>query len=94
MNPISLNRFMKETDPRAGCADHFGEGFLADFRDERYRFGFLAEVGQQQEKPGQAFLAGVGQVIHQVRFHASVAGKQVGDEALGKFRFLAFRRSH
>ena len=79
---------MKETDARAGGADHLGESFLAHFRDHRYRLGFLAEVGQQQEKPGEAFFAGVEEVIHQVRFHANVPGKQVGEKAFGKFRFL------
>ncbi len=77
----------EEADTRSRCADHFGEGFLAHFRDEWYRLGFLAKVGHQQQKPSEAFFAGVEEMIHQVRFHANVPGKQVGQKAFGKFRF-------
>ena len=62
----------EKADPRTCGADHLGEGLLADFRDDGYRLGFLAKVGQQQEKPGEAFFAGVEEVIHQIRFHANV----------------------
>ena len=62
--------------------------FPAHFRDERYRLGFLAKVGHQQQKSSEAFFAGVEEMIHQVRFHANVPGKQIGEKAFGKFRFL------
>ena len=77
----------EEADARTRGADHLGEGFLADLRDDRYRLGFLAEVGQQQEKPRETFFAGVEEVIYQIRFHANVAGKQVSEKAFSKFRF-------
>ena len=38
----------EEADARTRGADHLSEGFLADFRDDRYRLGFLAKVSQQQ----------------------------------------------
>jgi len=84
----------EKTDSGAGCADHFGEGFLAHFRNERYRLGFLSKVGHQQEKPSEAFFAGIKEVIHQVRFHADVSGKQIGEKAFGKFRFLVEHAYH
>ena len=76
----------KETDPRPGGADHFGEGFLTHFRDKRYRFRFLTKVGHQQEEPGEAFFAGVEKMIHEVGFHANVPGKQIGEKAFGELR--------
>jgi hypothetical protein len=84
----------KETHSGAGCADHFGKGLLTHFRDERYRLGFLSKVGQQQEKSSEAFFAGVEEVIHQVRFHANIPGKHVGEKGCGKFRFLMEQAHH
>jgi len=45
----------EKADTRTRGADHLGKRFLAHFRDHGQRFGFLAKVGQQQEKPGKAF---------------------------------------
>ncbi len=78
----------KETDSGAGCADHFGESFLAHFRDEENWFRFLTKVGEQQEKTSQRSFAGIEEMIHQVCFHSNVPGEQVGEKAHGKFRVL------
>ena len=77
----------EETNPRSGGANHFGERFLAHFRDQRNWFCFLAEICQQQQKPSEAFFAGVKEMIDQVRFHANIPGKQVGEKAFREFRF-------
>src|SRR5690242_5233927 len=37
----------EKADARAGGADHVRKGLLADFRDDRLRAPFLAEIGQQ-----------------------------------------------
>src|SRR5436305_971178 len=36
----------KETDPGAGCSDHLGQSFLADFGNHRLWCSFLAKSGQ------------------------------------------------
>jgi hypothetical protein len=36
----------EKTDPRPGCADHIGEGLLADLGDYRLGHAFLAEVNK------------------------------------------------
>ena len=51
-----LAEFVHEkADPRPGSADHLGQAFLADFGNNRLRFPFFTKIGQQQEKPRQAF---------------------------------------
>ena len=67
-------------DPRPGCANHLGQIFLTDLGDYSFGFTFLAEMGQQKQNAGQAFLAGVEELIHQVLFVADVPGKQEGHE--------------
>ena len=53
-----LAEFVHEkAHPRAGSADHFGQGFLADLGYHRLRLTLLPEVGQQQKKARQAFFA-------------------------------------
>jgi hypothetical protein len=43
-----------------------------------YGFGpaLLAKMGQQQEKPSQALLAGVEKLVNEIRFVSDDAGKQ------------------
>ena len=68
------------TDPRPGCADHLRQVFLID--PGNYTFGpaVLAKMGQQQEKPSQALLAGVKKLVDEIRFVSDVAGKQMSDK--------------
>src|SRR5512142_233845 len=77
----------EKADARTRGTDHFRERFLAYFGDDRYRFGFLAEVREQQQQASESFLAGVEKVIHQVRFHPDIPGKHVAEKAFGKFWF-------
>lgn len=56
----------KETDARAGGADHFGQRFLTDFGDDRLRPALLPKVRQQQQRPRQPLFTGVKQLIHQI----------------------------
>jgi hypothetical protein len=41
---------------------------LADFREDRLRFLFLAKVRQQQEQPGKTFLTRIEQLIDEPGF--------------------------
>jgi hypothetical protein len=67
-------------DPRPGCADHLCQVFLID--PGNYSFGpaLLAKMGQQQENPSQALLAGVEKLVDEIRFVSDVAGKQMRDK--------------
>ena len=40
----------EETDARAGSADHLGQRFLTDFRNDRLRLALLPKMGQQQQR--------------------------------------------
>jgi hypothetical protein len=49
IDEAQLTKLVHEvTDPRPCRADHLGQSFLADLRDNRLRPAFLSEVGQQQ----------------------------------------------
>jgi hypothetical protein len=56
-DPQLAERIYKETDARAGGADHFGQRFLTDLRNDRLRLALLPKVGQQQQRPRQPLLA-------------------------------------
>jgi hypothetical protein len=56
----------EKTHPRPGRADHFRKRLLADLQFNRLRLPFLAEIRQQKERPRQALLAGIEQLIDQV----------------------------
>jgi hypothetical protein len=61
------------TDSRPGRADHLCQVFLIDSGKDRFGFAFLAKMSQQQKHSSQTLLAGVEQLIHQIRFVADVA---------------------
>ena len=67
---------------------------LADLRDHRFRFPFLAEIGQQQQKPRQALFARIEQLVDEIFFDANVAGQQMRDKERGKDRLVAQHRDH
>ena len=68
------------TDPRPGGADHLCQVFLIDPRNYSFGLALLAKMGQQQENPSQALLAGVEKLVDEIRFVSDVAGKQMRDK--------------
>jgi hypothetical protein len=74
--------------PPFGRADHVRKRLLADFRDKRLRFVFLAKVRQQREQPGKPFLARIEQLIDEVCFDADRPAQKMGNEHLGERWFL------
>ena len=68
------------TDPRPGGADHLRQVFLIDSGEYSFGFSFLTKMGQQQENPGQALLAGVEKLVDEILMISHVAGKQMRDE--------------
>jgi hypothetical protein len=49
----------EKTDPAACGAHHFGQHFLTDLRNDRFRLPFFPEMGHQEQHPRQPFLAGI-----------------------------------
>ena len=70
----------KETDTRSGRPDHIRERFLADFRDQGLGCSFLAEIGEQQKQSRKTPLAGIEQLIHEVRFNAKGSAQEIRDK--------------
>src|SRR5271165_4228467 len=77
----------KETDPRAGCADHFREHLLTELGNYSFGCAILAKMSEQQKDPGQSLFAGIEKLIHQIFFVTDVPRQQIGDEDVGKFVF-------
>ena len=85
VNEAQFSKFVHEkTHPGPGRADHIRKGLLADFREDRLRFGFLAKVRQQQEQPGQTFLARIEQLIDEVRLDPDGPRQKMGNEHPGE----------
>jgi len=53
-------------DARPGRADHLRQIFLVDSWNHGLGPALLAKMGEQQEQPGQALLAGVEQLIDEI----------------------------
>src|ERR1035441_5619382 len=65
-------------------ADHLGERLLADRRDERFGFAWLAKLRHQQQDAGQALLAGVEELIHQIGLDPHRAVEQKLEKEIGE----------
>ncbi len=74
----------EEADAGAGGADHFGEGFLGDFGDEGLLFAGFSEFGHEEEDSGEAFFAGVEELIDEIGLGSHAAGEEKGEEQVGE----------
>jgi hypothetical protein len=70
----------EKIDPRPGCANHLRQVFLTDPVNDRFGNALLAKMGQQQENPSQTLLAGVENLVDEIRFVSDDAGKQMSDK--------------
>ncbi len=77
----------EEIYPRSRSADHARQGFLRDFWQEVQGLVGLSVARQKQQRPCQAFFAGVEELIDQVFLDANVVREHVGDEMVGQFMF-------
>src|SRR5271157_4498815 len=84
----------EKTHSGPSCANHLSQYLLADLRNHRLGFAFLAELGQQQQNPRQPLFAGIEKLINQIGLDASVAGKQKGDEHIRQRVFLVKYADH
>ena len=88
-NEAQFSKFVHEkTHAGPGRADHLRERLLADVRDQRLRFVFLAKVRQQQEQAGKTFFTRIEQLIDEVCFDADGPAKKMRYEQLGERWFL------
>ena len=68
---------------RTSGADHFGEGLLGDSRKSAVCLLLLAVASKQEKRSGEAFFAGVEELIDQIFFDANVVGEHIGDKTVG-----------
>jgi hypothetical protein len=95
INEAKLSKFVHEmTDPRSRGPYHLSQRILVD--PWNYGFGpaFLPEMSQQQENPGQAFLARIEKLVDKVRFVSDVAGKQMPDKQFRDIMLFAKYARH
>jgi len=57
----------EEADPRTSGADHFRQQFLSDLGDHHLGLTVLLKVDPQQQRPREPFLAGVEELVYQIR---------------------------
>jgi hypothetical protein len=74
----------EEADAGAGGADHFGEGFLGDGGDKGFGLAGLAEFGHEEEGAGEAFFAGVEELVDEVGLSFHAASKEEAEEEVGE----------
>jgi hypothetical protein len=85
VNEAQFSKFVhEETHVGPGRSNHVRKRLLADFRDYRLRFVFLAKIRQQQEQPGKTFLTRIEQLIDKVCFDADGPAKKMRNEHLGE----------
>ena len=70
----------KETDPRAGCANHFCQSLLAQPGHDHFGQLFLAKTRHQQKDPRQPLFAGIEKLIDQVFLVADISLQQILDK--------------
>ncbi len=62
--------------------------------DDGFALAVFAEVREQQQQPGQAFLARVEDLVHEIRFVADDALQEVRDEHFGQRRLVVEHLGH
>ncbi|MFZ0415418.1 MAG: hypothetical protein WBE20_10695 [Candidatus Acidiferrales bacterium] len=89
LNEAQPSEFIHEiTNARPGCAYHFRQDLLADFRHNRFWFTFFTVAGEQKESASQPFFTGVEKLVDKVRFKSNVAREDPSDEMVGKLTVI------
>ena len=84
----------EEADAGAGGADHFSESGLGDGRDEGFGFTGDAEFGHEEEDSGEAFFAGIEELIDEIGLGAHAAGEQEPHEEVRECMILVHGADH
>src|SRR5271154_3082471 len=95
LDETELSKLVHEkTDTRSGGAHHFGEGFLADFGNDRLGPAFLAILREQEERPGEAPFARIEKLVHEIGLKTNIARQDMCDESFRKSVFIAKHAHH
>jgi hypothetical protein len=95
IDEAELAKFVhKEADPAAGGADHFGQGVLGNVGNDLFGFVDGAVASHQEKSAGEAFFAGVEELVDEVFFDADVALEHVGDKTIGEGVFVVKYADH
>jgi len=85
VNPAQFAKFVhEEADACPGRSNHLRKRSLADLLYDRLWRPFLAEIRQQQEHTGKAFLARIEQLVDEIRFAPDRPIQKMRDEHLGE----------
>jgi hypothetical protein len=84
----------EKINPRPGCADHLCQVFLTNPGNYSFGTALFAKMGQQQENPSQALLAGVEKLVHEIRFVSDDTGKQMSDKHFREFQLFVEHSCH
>src|SRR5580693_491931 len=95
LDEAQFSEFVHEKiDPGPCCANHFRQHFLRYFGKHLLRLSRGAIASEEQQSARQAFLAGVEELVDQVRFHSDVSCQHIGDEAVGELVFPVEHAKH
>ncbi len=85
VNRAQFSKFVhEETHPGPGRSDHIRKRLLADFREDRLLFPFLAKVRRQQEQPGKTFLTRIEQLIDEVCLDSDGPSQKMGNRVIAR----------
>jgi hypothetical protein len=89
VDQAELPKFVHEEIHAGPCrSDHSGKRLLIDLYGRRFQTKVVAIIGQKQESPRQPHLAGIEQLVNQVRLDAGGSGQQMGEKIVGKLLVL------
>ena len=89
-----LEPIHEETHPRPRGTDHFGQRFLTDFGNDRYRLTGFLERSQEQQRPRQPLLGRIKELIDQVLLNAKGARQEMGHKQFGERRLVVKHIDH
>ena len=82
-------KFVHEKIHARSCrANHLSECLLVELYGQRFQATVIAVIGQQQKSPCQPHLAGIEQLVDQVRFNPGGPSQKMGEKIVGKLLFL------
>jgi hypothetical protein len=78
----------KNIHARPGRSNQRCKRVLIDLYGYRFQAKVVAIIGQEQESTGQPHLAGIEQLVDQVRFNSGGPSQQMSEKVVGKFLVL------
>lgn len=95
LDEAKFAKFVHEkADSTAGGANDFGESSLRNWGHNVLRLFLVAITRDQEERPGQAFLAGIEQLVDQILLDSDISFEHVGDKAIREFALFVQHTKH